>query len=224
MVDQAHPQQITDDPARNETIVAENVSFEEFLTLYAEQHAEWLMGKVILVVTNNKRHQEILLWLARLLGFYLDLNPIGKLYLAGYPIYISDDQPSRQPDLLIVLNEYQDRLKENFVAGPANFVVEVVSPESSKRDWGDKMDEYEAAGVDEYLLVDPLRKMADIYALGDDHRYHRRPLNEQDRITSGILPGFTLDPALLWRDDRPGGADLVALVQGMMATQADKQE
>jgi len=201
--------------------VAEGVSFEDFLTLYAEQHAEWLMGKVILVVSNNKLHQEILLWLARLLGFYLDLNPIGKLYLAGYPMYISDEHPAREPDLLILLNEYQDRLKDNYVDGPANFVVEIVSPESSKRDWGDKMDEYEATGVNEYLLVDPFRQTADIYALGDDGRYHRRPLDAQERITSGILPGFALDPTLLWRDDRPGGEDLVELVRQMIDTPAD---
>ncbi len=215
MVEQMRPDLFTDDPARNETVVAEGVSFENFLTQYAEQHAEWLMGKVILVVSNNRFHHEILLWLSRVLGFYLDLKPVGTLFLAGYSMFISDEQPAREPDLLIILNEHRDRLKRNHVEGPADFAVEIVSPESSKRDWGDKMNEYETAGVSEYLLIDPMRKLADIYALGEDGYYYRRPLDEQGRMISNVLPGFALDPNFLWRDDRPAGYELVALVEQM---------
>lgn len=88
-------------------------------------------------------------------------------------------------------------------------MIEIVSPESSSRDWGDKMVEYEAAGVPEYWLVNPLRTTADVWELGRDGLYHRRALDEQGRITSGVLPQFALDPQILWRDEHPAGPELV---------------
>ena len=216
MVEQLHSQQITDDPARNETIVAEGVSFENFLKFFAEQHAEWLMGKVILVVTNNTFHQQIQTLLVTLLNLFVSYRSLGRVLSAGVPMFISENQPAREPDVLVVLNEHADRIKRNQIEGPADIVVEIVSPESSKRDRGDKLVEYEAAGVPEYWLFDPLRSEAVIWEMGDDHRYHRRPLDEVGRITSGVLPGFALDPALLWREQPPAGEELIELVRGMM--------
>ena len=110
-------------------------------------------------------------------------------------MYLGDDKPAREPDLLVILNDHADRIKENRVEGAVDIAVEIVSPESTVRDRGDKFDEYEAAGVPEYWLFDPLRETADIYALGSDGRYHRRPLDGEGRVTSGLLPGFAIDPA-----------------------------
>jgi Uma2 family endonuclease len=215
MVEQLRPDLFTDDPARNETVVAEGVSFENFLEFFAEKHAEWLMGKVILIVTNNTLHQRIQMFLGTLLNLFLGYKSLGQILSAGVSMYISDNQPARQPDLLVILNEHRDRIKAQYIAGPADIAIEIVSPESSKRDRGDKVDEYEAAGVQEYWLFDPLRRDAVIYELGVEGRYHVRPLDKHGRVTSGVLPGFALDPALLWQDEHPAGPEMVALVEQM---------
>jgi Uma2 family endonuclease len=198
------------------------VSFEAFLTLYGEQHAEWLMGKVILVVSNNSLHQQIQTLLTTLLTLFVGYRQLGRVFSAGFPMYFSDDQPAREPDILVVLNQDQDRIKQNRLEGPANVAVEIVSPESSKRDRGDKFDEYELAGVPEYWLFDPLRKEAIIYELGVEGRYHQRPRDEQGRLTSGILPGFALDPTLLWQDELPAGDALAELARQMMVTEKNE--
>ena len=216
MVDQLHSEQQADDPARHETIVAENVSFEDFLRVFAEQHAEWLMGKVILIVSNNTAHQRIQMFLGTLLNLFLGYRSLGTVLSSGVPMYFGPNQPAREPDLLVILNDHQERIKENYIDGPVDIAVEIVSPESSKRDRGDKLDEYEMAGILEYWLFDPLRHEAVIYELGADHRYHRRPLDEDGRVTSAVLTGFVLDPALLWREEPPAGEALVKLVQGML--------
>ncbi len=212
MVDQLDIQ----DPARHETVVAEGVSFEDFLTRYSEQHAEWLMGKVILIVTNNTIHDRIQTLLVTLLNLFVSFRGLGRVLSAGVPMYISEDQPAREPDIMVVLSQNKDQIKQNRLQGPADIAVEIVSPESSKRDHGDKLDEYEAAGVREYWLFDPLRQQTSIYEFGADSRYRQRPLDEQGRITSGVLPGFVLDPTLLWQDDLPEGDALIALVQQML--------
>lgn len=215
MVEQLRPDLFTDDPARNETIVAEGVSFENFLDFFADKHAEWLMGKVILIVTNNTLHQRIQMFLGTLLNLFLGYRSLGQILPAGVPMFINESQPAREPDLLVILNAHRERIKANRLEGPADIAIEIVSPESSKRDRGDKVDEYEAAGVQEYWLFDPLRRDAVIYELGTEGRYHARPLDPHGRLTSGVLPGFALDPAILWQDEHPAGPDMVALVEQM---------
>lgn len=200
-------------PAQHETVVAEGVSFEEFLTEFGEVHAEWVMGKVI-IVTNNMQHQRIMGFLYKLFGYFLEFKLLGEVFLAGVPMKIPG-QPGREPDLLLVLNEHRSRLKVNHVDGAADIVVEIVSPESATRDRVDKVAEYARAGVPEYWLVDPLLKAATVHVLGADGKYVVAPLNAEGELVSRVLPGFRLNPALLWQEELPNGAAVVEMVRGM---------
>jgi Uma2 family endonuclease len=101
------------------------------------------------------------------------------------------------------------------VNGAADVAVEIVSPESDEHDRGKKFLEYEAAGVPEYWLIDPIRREVLFYARGDEGRYHALPADEQGRHASRILPGFVLDPAWLWHDLLPGGAEIYKLAVAM---------
>ncbi len=132
MVEQAKGfQEQLDDPLEGEIVIAENVTFEEFLTRFAEQRAEWIDGKVILLtMSNNTPHQLILGFLYSLFGLYLGFKGLGQVLLAGVPMSLPNVNPKREPDLLIVLNDHLDRIKLNYLDGPADIVVEIVSPES----------------------------------------------------------------------------------------------
>lgn len=201
------------DPFHNETIIAENISWEAFLKHYGHIHAEWHEGRVIRIV-NNVQHQVILLFLGTLFSTYLKLANLGRVLLAGVPMKVDTGKPAREPDLLIVFNEHYDRIRPTSLEGPADIVVEIVSPESVNRDHGDKLREYELASVQEYWLLNPINRISDVYALHEDGHYRRLPLDAQRRVYSQLMPGFAFDPALLWRDEPPVG---VELVQAMLA-------
>jgi Uma2 family endonuclease len=203
------------DPAEDETIVAENVSFEEFLVRFSEVHAEWLMGKVIIVVAHNTRHNTIMGFLIFLIQLYLGFKPLGRLLMAGIPMKVNSQQPAREPDILFLTNEHCDRIKTNYVDGIADLVIEVVSPESTERDRGKKLREYETAGVPEYWLIDPLRNEAVLYTLGADGRYHPVAPDAQGRLYSVVLPGLYIIPEWLWRETPPENPELITLVQAM---------
>ena len=66
----------------------------------------------------------------------------------------------REPDLFFISHASAGRLGEHAIEGPADVVVEVISPDSPTRDRRDKLREYERAGVPEYWLIDsrPRRK------------------------------------------------------------------
>jgi Uma2 family endonuclease len=201
--------------ALEENFVATDVSFEDYLTRFDGKHAEWVLGNVVVYMSNNAQHQRIILFLANLLNLYLGFRQIGQLILASFTMFVGKDKPAREPDLMIVLNENSDRIQKTYLNGPADIAIEIVSPESSMRDYGVKFHEYEAVGVREYWLFDPIRQQADIHVLQADQHYHRAALDAQGRLISTLLPGFALDPNVLWRENLPNGNDLIALVQQM---------
>ena len=198
---------------------AEKIPFETYLTRYNSIEgfrSEWIAGEVaIYPVSNNTQHQDILRFLTVLLDLYLGARSMGRFFLAGVPMYLGDDRPAREPDLLVILSEHLERIKATYLDGIADIVVEIVSPDSDERDHGAKFVEYEAAGVPEYWLIDPLRSEATIYVLGVDRRYHRFAPDEANRFSSSILPGFSFPADVLWKQVLPSGSDLIALVQQM---------
>jgi hypothetical protein len=92
-------------------------------------------------------------------------------------------------------------------------VIEIVSPESETRDRATKLSEYEATGVPEYWLIDPPRTEWVIYHLGQDGRYHPRPLDTQGCVNSAVLPGFALNGSLLWQENPSGSPDLIEVAR-----------
>ncbi|MEO1289147.1 MAG: Uma2 family endonuclease [Chloroflexota bacterium] len=195
-------------------IVEENVTFEEFLERYLGQRVEWHAGKVVKKMSNNEKHQTIVVFLTLLLGYFLGIKKLGKIYPDGYQMFLREEDPARQPDLLIVFNEHKDRIKEQYLNGPADLVIEIISPSTGRVDRGDKYYEYEKGGVPEYWIIDPISKRVDVYNLDDEGNY--QPQGTTDKITSTVLDGFELDAKMLWQDDLPDGAQAVQLVQKML--------
>jgi len=66
----------------------------------------------------------------------------------------ADNKTMVQPDVIVVCD--RDRITERVVLGGPDFVLEVVSPSSVMRDYIKKAAKYEAAGVREYWIVDPI--------------------------------------------------------------------
>ena len=118
-----------------------------------------------------------------------------------------------ETDLLFVSTEHADRLRDTSVDGPADLVVEIVSPDSAERDRVTKLAEYEAAGIPEYWLIDLPRQEARFHRLGDDGRYHLGPVDAHGFYRSAVLPGFRLRVAWLWQRPLPPVADVVPQIE-----------
>lgn len=73
-----------------------------------------------------------------------------------------DEKTILQPDVIIVCD--RDKLKKGIVYGAPDFVVEVLSPSTRKRDKNLKLNKYICAGVREYWIVDPEKKNIVVYA------------------------------------------------------------
>jgi Uma2 family endonuclease len=179
------------------------ITYEQFLEWADEDTwAEWVNGEVTVLSPASRRHQRLLKFLLSILTAFIEAHDLGELIPAPFQMKSGVDLPGREPDLIFVVREHLDRLKENYLDGPADLVVEIVSHESRSRDRGEKFYEYEAAGVPEYWMLDPIRKKAEFYRLGDDGTYTR--VETEDGIfCSAVLKGFSLRVDWLWQEPPP---------------------
>lgn len=180
----------------------QKMSYEDFLTDYPGEHAEWVNGEAFEMSTPTTEHQLLSIWLAKLMDEFVTMRQLGVVLPAPYQMKTGRDLPGRQPDILFVAKEHLNRLKVNHLEGPADLVVEITSPESGTRDRGDKFFEYEQGGVPEYWLIDPRRRQAEFYQMDDDGLY--QPATTADGVYhSRVLDGLWLRTEWLWAAERP---------------------
>lgn len=113
--------------------------------------------------------------------------------------------PGRAPDVLFVAKRNLSRIKTNHLEGPADVVVEIISPGTRSVDRGDKYDEYERGGVREYWLIDPERKQAEFYRLGRERIYRAADISD-GTFRSTVIKGFWLKVQWLWERPLPEAA------------------
>ncbi len=96
-----------------------------------------------------------------------------------------------QPDLIVVCNPAI--IVNGRVRGAPDLVVEVLSPSTAAKDRKHKRRLYEAAGVPQYLVIDPANRFVELYILAADGRYPvPEVLDAGDVLTLQVAPGFTL--------------------------------
>jgi Uma2 family endonuclease len=127
---------------------------------------------------------------------------------------LMDDLGVPQPDSqLRILPEYggQSRDEGDYIGGAPELVAETARS-SRKIDLGGKRDDYERAGVQEYIVVALDAKEVHWHARRDDKLVRIDP--DADGIyRSRVFPGLWLDPAALLRGDLAGV--LAALDRGL---------
>ncbi len=97
----------------------------------------------------------------------------------------------REPDLLLLLSA-SDRRRQNRYWTGADLVVEVVSPDKPERDLVSKRQDYAAAGVAEYWIVNPSNETILVLVL-NKKRYRRLGSFARGSVArSSLLQGFQL--------------------------------
>jgi Uma2 family endonuclease len=192
---------LADDPNQ---LLRPTMSYEEFLAWAKDDiHAEWVEGKILLMSPTSSRHQAIVVFLITLLNLYVSTRTLGAIYTAPYQMRLRQPARGREPDVLFVAQANLGQVTKQYLDGPADLVVEVISPESSGRDRGEKFYEYETAGVREYWLIDPQREQVEFYQLDNQGRYVLALGGHTGEYSSAVVPGLTLDVTWLWQDPPP---------------------
>jgi Uma2 family endonuclease len=194
----------TDPEIEKATSPPAKISYEEFLAQSDEDtYAEWVDGEVIEMSPASDKHQETAGFLYSLLQHFVETKRLGAVRIAPFQMKTGPDLPGREPDVLFIANENLDRRKANYLSGPADLVIEVISPESRARDRGAKFYEYEQGGVREYWLIDHIRRQAEFYQLGEDGIYRLISADSEGIYRSAVLRGLWLKVEWLWQEPLP---------------------
>lgn len=77
-----------------------------------------------------------------------------------------DDKTMVEPDVIIICD--RNKVIRRCVCGAPDFILEVLSPSTRRKDLSIKLYKYMNAGVREYWLIDPMKKKVMVYHLEQD--------------------------------------------------------
>ena len=126
-------------------------------------------------------------------------RPGSEVYVNKVAYRLSD-RTAPEPDLSFVATGRAHIARHGYMDGPPDLAIEVVSPESVRRDYEDKRERYTAGGVQEYWILDPDERRATILCREDDRFVEIRSDGE---FESRVLPGLRLDTRSFWRRPLP---------------------
>ena len=149
----------------------------------------------------NRRHQEISSALHLSIGNYLQGKPC-RVYHAPFDVRLPlppQKQKSNkidtvvQPDITVVCD--LSKLDEQGCNGAPDWVLEILSPATSKKDLTEKFDLYQSTGIQEYWVVYPFEKIVSVFQLDKTGKYQlvRTPFVEGENVPVGVFEGFEVD-------------------------------
>lgn len=173
-----------------------NVS-EEVFWEYANEdsNCELINGVLIIHSPASKEHEDIFGYLYTLFRLYLEKNKEGKVYGSRFVMRLSKKW-SPEPDIVIILPNNYSNIKDTYYNGPADLIVEILSPGTKELDLDKKLPKFLKAGVKEVWIVDPEKKGLTIHHKNDKKDYPNP--KSDDIVISSILPDFKFKVKWLW--------------------------
>jgi len=167
-------------------------TFNEHLNLKDDGFQyEIIKGVMKVVPAPSYEHQKLSGYLYVELGIFLRKNPIGIASYSPRDVKFSDDL-KYQPDILFISREKLEINKHQYVDGPPDFIVEVLSPGTFSYDIREKFYNYEKFGVKEYWIMNPDNiNGSEFYYL--EQGQYKQFYPENMVIHSKVIEGFSID-------------------------------
>ena len=104
-----------------------------------------------------------------------------------------------QPDLCVVCDP--SKLDERGCLGAPDWIVEIISPSTAKKDLNDKFQLYESQGVREYWIVHPQDQTLNTFLLREGHYALTGLYGPGQQAPIGIFPGYHVDLNEVFEDE-----------------------
>lgn len=152
-------------------------TLEDYYTLPDEQRAELIDGVIYNMSAPSFVHQQILGDVYNAIRNYIDSqNGMCVPLMAPVDVRLDcDDKTMVQPDFLILCD--RTKICKWGIMGAPDFCLEIISESTGRRDYIKKLQKYTDAGVKEYWIIDPFRRMLLRYFWKDDYVPHMQPLH-----------------------------------------------
>jgi len=172
---------------------AERYIYEEYTGWDDDERCELIDGVIHMLSSPSQAHQETLLEIGVQFRNLLKGSPC-KVFMAPFDVCLSakgdKDSTVVQPDIFVVCDK--SKLDGKRCNGAPDMVVEILSASTSRRDMVIKFNKYLQAGVREYWMIDPDRKIVLVNIL-ENGNYIAHAYCERDIVPVHILDGCKID-------------------------------
>lgn len=136
---------------------------EDIYALPDGQRAELIDGQMYLMAPPNTIHQKISWRLHQFIGNYIDAKKGNcDVYAAPFVVFLNEDDLNYlEPDLSVICDK--NKLTDRGCVGAPDWVIEIVSSSTQQNDYGIKLFKYHTAGVQEYWIVNPMKRTVTVY-------------------------------------------------------------
>ncbi len=138
-------------------------TLEDYHNMPEDRRAELIDGVIYDMASPSPLHQMIAgMVYARILAFIEKNKGDCIPFIAPADVQLDcDDRTMVQPDVFILCK--QDRLRRFGICGAPDFVLEIISGSTRKKDMTVKLTKYMEAGVKEYWVIDPEKRLLIVY-------------------------------------------------------------
>ncbi|MEU6761168.1 Uma2 family endonuclease [Streptomyces sp. NPDC046853] len=180
------------------------------------EHAErlegsWMVeigpsGPRLAMITPSKRREGTVRRIREQLDGQLPATHPGHICANGPQIEHPSIGRMRRPDALVITEAVLDEEGIAVDATQVLAVIEIVSPSNPNNDYGEKLTEYPAMGIEHYMIVDPRTGTIEVHSEPCAGRYgNKEPYIFGDEVPFGP---WTVETAAFRRYGRPGSADI----------------
>jgi Uma2 family endonuclease len=173
----------------------EKLQREDFYKWIDEDHkAEFINGRIIMHSPASNRHNKSVKNLLKVTDIYASVHDLGEVLVEKALIALTRND--YEPDLAFWKKEKTVHFTDEMNIYPApDFIVEVLSKDSGKRDRVTKFEDYAAHGISEYWIIDPKKQIVEQYILpAEESTVYAllKKANIDDDIESYVMEGFKI--------------------------------
>ena len=130
--------------------------------------AELIDGIMYDMATPSASHQKMAVdFITDIINYIRSNKGKCEAFVAPFAVFLSDDDINYvEPDIAVICDK--DKLDDKGCHGAPDFIIEIVSPSSTNMDYMIKLFKYRSAGVKEYWIVDPMKKVIRTYLFDKD--------------------------------------------------------
>lgn len=132
------------------------------------QRAELIDGQMYMMAPPTTDHQRLVARLSHRILSHIDAKGGNcEVFPAPFAVFLNKDELNYvEPDISVICDK--DRLDDKGCNGAPDWVIEIVSPSTSRIDYGVKLFKYRNAGVREYWIVNPSMRTVNVYDFEND--------------------------------------------------------
>ena len=143
-------------------------TIDDIYALPEGQRAELIDGQMYMMAPPKRIHQKLITELVSLIHRHIKSHDGScEIYPAPFAVFLNkDSQNYVEPDISVVCDK--TKLDDNGCHGAPDWIIEIISPSTSRMDYGIKLFKYRTAGVREYWIVNPSTRTVNVYDFEHD--------------------------------------------------------